>query len=117
MKNTTIEEIKCCECNQVNYINPNLVHAEDNSPFQLYCTYCKAEIESKIILLDKVTITTNTAFLLNQVFGRAETVEGDTLDGKLLKWVKRQHEKSWSNYGKDVKNKKSFVRVTMELCE
>lgn len=117
MKNQSVEEIICGRCKQTNFVNPNVVHAEDNSPLQLHCTYCKADIESKEVLYDKVVITTNTAFLLNQIFNRLGTKEGSSLEQKLYKWVKRQHEKSWSDAGKGIKNKKDFVRVTMELCE
>ena len=114
-----IEEIKCKRCTQINLVNPNIVHGENGDPFTLHCTYCKAEIESKAdaFLPDKVTIMTNTAFLLNQIFQRTGTVESDSLDGKLLKWVRRQHEKSWSYHGKKVKNTKDFVKVTFELSE
>lgn len=110
----TLEEIKCYNCNQTNIINPKIVHAEDGSPFALHCTYCKADIESNEILYDKVEIRTNTAFLLNQFFNRLGTVEGNSLDQKLFKWVNRQHAKSWS---KDADKKKHFVKVTMELIE
>src|SRR5690242_13226753 len=90
-----IEEIKCKRCTQINLINPNIVHSENGDPFKLYCTYCKSEIESKHERLpDKISIITNTAFLINQIFSRANTVESSSLDGLLLKWTRKQHEKS-----------------------
>lgn len=112
-----IEEIKCKRCKQINYVNPNIVHGENGDPFQLHCTYCKADIESEVILSDKVTIITNTAFLLNQIFQRTGTIESNSLDGKLLKWVRRQHEKSWKTYQDKNRDRRDFVKVTFELSE
>jgi hypothetical protein len=116
-KSNQIEEIKCKRCNQVNYVNPSIVHGENGDPFQLHCTYCKAEIESKVVLLDKVTIITNTAFLMNQIFYRANTIESDSLDGKLFRWVRRQHEESWRKSGRGERNTRDSVKVTFELSE
>jgi len=41
-----IKKIKCPRCNMVSLINPNIVHAENEDPFQLHCTYCTKELNS-----------------------------------------------------------------------
>lgn len=46
-KNEQITSIKCKNCLQINYVNLNTVHIEDNSPFVHYCTFCKSILEQK----------------------------------------------------------------------